>query len=58
MKNWKTTLLGAAAAAIVAVSTYSTNGGDLADWKLWAGAAVAALFGYFTKDAGVTGTKV
>ena len=51
MNNWKTTVLGAAAAALVAISTYASNGGNLGDWKLWAGAAVTALFGYFTKDA-------
>lgn len=56
MKNWKTTLLGAVAAATVAISTYASNGGDLADWKLWVGTIVTALFGYFAKDANVTGT--
>jgi len=50
MKDWKTTLIGAAAAAFVAISTYANNGGNLADWKLWTGAAIAAIFGYLVPD--------
>lgn len=58
MKNWKTTALGAVAAAFTAVSIYATNGGNLGDWKLWVGPALAAIWGYVQKDAGITGTKI
>ena len=55
MKNWKTTLIGAAFAAVTFISTYQDNGGNLADWKLWVVPALAAALGYVAKDAGVTG---
>jgi len=55
MKNWKTTLLGAAGAALYAVGMYANNGGNLLDWKLILGAIITAAFGYVAKDAGVTG---
>lgn len=56
MKNWRTTLIGAAFAAVTFVSTYQTNGGNLDDWKLWVLPTLAAALGYVAKDAGVTGT--
>lgn len=55
MKSWKTTLLGAAAAAWVAVEPIVTTGHI--DWKKIGIAAVIAAFGYLVKDANVTGTK-
>ncbi len=33
--NWKTTILGAVFAALVAVQTFTSTGGDLTDWKQW-----------------------
>jgi hypothetical protein len=56
MKNWKTTVIGAAFAAVTFISTYQANGGNLADWKLWVIPALAAALGYVAKDAGVTGS--
>lgn len=35
LKNWKTTILGAVFAALVAVQTFTSTGGDLTDWKQW-----------------------
>jgi hypothetical protein len=58
IKNWKTTLLGAVGAALTAVTIYVQNGGDLADWKLYAIPALVAAFGYVSKDAGITGTDI
>ena len=56
MKNWKTTLLGAALAVVTFLATYQANGGNLADWKLWLIPALSAALGYVAKDAGVTGS--
>lgn len=58
MKNWKTTVIGALLAAVMAVATYQANGGDLADWKLWVLPALIAGLGWLAKDAGVTGTRM
>ena len=57
MKNWKTFLLGLLAAVWVAVQPVIANGDfDLQrDWKELSLAVIIALFGYFTKDKGVTG---
>jgi hypothetical protein len=33
--NWKTTILGAVFAALVATQTFTAAGGDLTDWKQW-----------------------
>jgi hypothetical protein len=33
--NWKTTILGAVFAALVATQTFTSAGGDLTDWKQW-----------------------
>lgn len=53
MKNWKTTLFGAvAAAAVAAQSVYATGSVDLKTALVAIGMAV---FGYLVKDAGVTG---
>jgi hypothetical protein len=56
MKNWKTTLLGAALAVVTFLATYQANGGNIADWKLWVIPALSAALGYVAKDAGVTGS--
>lgn len=56
MKNWKTTLLGAALAVVTFLATYQANGGNIADWKLWFIPALSAALGYVAKDAGVTGS--
>jgi hypothetical protein len=58
MKNYKTTILGAALAAISFIAQYQTNGGSLDDWKLWAIPAIMAALGYAAKDAGVSGPKI
>jgi hypothetical protein len=55
MKNWKTTVLGAIAAAFIAIHPLISTGE--VDWKAVGIAAVVALFGYLTKDAGVSGTQ-
>jgi hypothetical protein len=54
MKNWRTTLVGAILAVIIAVQPIITTGA--VDWKAVGLAALVALLGYLAKDAGVTGT--
>lgn len=55
MKNYRTTLVGAALAALSFLAIYQSNGGDLAQWKQWLIPAAIAALGYVAKDAGVTG---
>jgi hypothetical protein len=54
MKNWKTTLVGAILAVVIAVQPIIATGSI--DWKAVALAALIAVLGYVAKDAGVTGT--
>lgn len=58
MKNWKTTVLGAIAAILVAIQPIidAASGGEI-NWTQLAFAAALAVMGYFTKDAGVSGTQ-
>lgn len=56
MKNWRTTIIGAILAAATAIGVYQSNGGDLADWKLWVIPALVQFLGYLAKDAGITGS--
>lgn len=56
MQNYKTTITGAVLALLKFLETYQSNGGNLADWKLWIIPAAIAALGYVAKDAGVTGT--
>ena len=51
MKSWKTTIVGAALAALVAIQTAS-----LADWKTWLLPALIAALGVLSKDFDVTGS--
>lgn len=53
MKNWKTTLVGAILAVIIAVQPLITTG--QIDWKQVGFAALVALFGFVQKDNDVTG---
>lgn len=53
MKSWKTTIIGAVTAIIVAVQPIIATG--TIDWKAVGLAAVIALFGFLAKDADVTG---
>jgi hypothetical protein len=55
MKNYRTTLLGAALAALSFLAIYQSNGGDLAHWQQWLIPVALAALGYVAKDAGVTG---
>lgn len=55
MKNWKTTLAGAIAGGLIAVQPLLATG--TVDWKAVGVGFVVAIFGYFAKDAGVTGTE-
>lgn len=55
MQNYKTTITGAIFALLKFLETYQSNGGNLADWKLWAIPGAIAALGYVAKDAGVTG---
>lgn len=48
--NWKTTLLGAVFAALVAVQTFTSTGGDLTDWKQWLIPVLIALIGGLMPD--------
>lgn len=56
MRNWRTTLIGAALAAVSAIALYQQSGGDLSDWKQYAIPVLLAFLGYLAKDAGVTGS--
>jgi len=53
MKNWKTTIVGALLAIVVAVQPYAATG--VFEWKQMIVPALIALLGYIAKDAGVTG---
>jgi len=53
MKSWKTTIVGAILAAIVAIQPILETG--IIDWKKIALASVIAIFGYLVKDSDVTG---
>jgi hypothetical protein len=48
MNDLKTTILGAIGAGVAAIGIFTTNGGNLADWKLWVVPCLIAIFGYFT----------
>jgi hypothetical protein len=58
MKNtsWKTTLIGAILAIVIAVQPLITTG--KIDWKAVGIAALVALLGYVAKDSNVTGGTV
>lgn len=56
MRNYRTTLVGAALAGLSFLAIYQQNGGDLSDWKQWLIPAAIAILGYIAKDAGVSGT--
>ena len=51
--SWKTMLLGALLAIVVAVAPIIQTGA--VDWKAVGMAALIALLGYFSKDKDVTG---
>ena len=55
MKNWKTTVLGALLAIVIAVAPIIQTG--VIDWKAVGIAALVALIGYFAKDKDVTGVS-
>jgi hypothetical protein len=54
--SWKTAILGAILAIVVAVAPIIQTGA--VDWKAVGMAALIALLGYFTKDKNVTGGTV
>lgn len=56
MKNWRTTLIGAALAVLTVIASHTEQGASLTDWKTYLIPALLALFGYLAKDAGVTGS--
>lgn len=56
MKNWKTTIVGALMAVVIAVQPIISTGAI--DWKAVGLAALVALFGYLVKDKNVTGGTV
>jgi hypothetical protein len=52
MKNWKSTLLGAAlAGADVLVTCLSVDGFDVADWKSYLRPVLLAALGFVVADA-------
>lgn len=55
MKNWRTTLIGAALAVLTVIASHTEGGASLTEWKTYMIPALLALFGYLAKDAGVTG---
>jgi hypothetical protein len=52
MTSWRTTIIGAVLAVIIAVQPIIETG--TIDWKKVGIAALVALFGYLAKDAGAT----
>jgi hypothetical protein len=54
--SWKTTVVGAVIAILVAVQPLIATGNI--DWKAVAIAACIAFFGFISKDANVTGGNV
>jgi hypothetical protein len=56
MKNYRTTLIGAALAGLSFLAIYQGNGGDLAHWQQWLIPVTIAILGYVAKDAGVSGS--
>jgi hypothetical protein len=57
MKNWRTTLIGAITAALVAIGPIiDAAQGEAINWAQLALAACIAVLSYLAKDAGVTGT--
>lgn len=56
MRNYRTTLVGAALAALSFLALYQQNGGDLTNWQQWLIPVAIAALGYVAKDAGVTGS--
>ena len=55
MKSYKTTIIGAVLAVIIAVQPLIETG--IIDYKKVGLAAIIALFVYLAKDSDVTGTK-
>ena len=55
MKSYKTTIIGAILAAIIAIQPLIETG--VIDYKKVGLAAIIAFFGYLSKDSDVTGTK-
>lgn len=55
MKNWRTTLIGVIGSVATWFGTYTQNGGNLSDWKLWVFPVIVLIAGYVSKDAKVTG---
>lgn len=56
MTNWKTTLVGILGSVATWFGTYTQNGGNLSDWKLWVFPVLILVFGYLSKDFTSTGT--
>lgn len=56
MKNYRTTLIGAALAGLSFLAIYQSNGGTLSNWQQWLIPFAIAALGYVAKDAGVTGS--
>jgi len=56
MKNWRTTLVGAITAIVIAVAPVLETGNI--SWKAIIVAALVAIGGYLAKDAGVSGRGV
>jgi len=54
--SWKTTVLGALLALVVAIQPLISTG--QIDWKAVGIAALIAVLGYFAKDANVTGGTI
>ena len=55
MKSYKTTIIGAILACIIAIQPLIETG--IIDYKKIGLAAIIALFGYISKDSDVTGVK-
>lgn len=56
MKSWKTTIVGAILATVIAIEPLISTG--VVDWKKVGFAGLIALMGYLAKDNNVTGGAV
>ena len=54
--SWKTTIVGAVLAAVIAVSPIIQTG--VVDWKQVGIAALVAIFGFISKDFDLTGGTI
>lgn len=59
MKNWRTTIIGCGMAVLLAIQPLVDFAqGNEINWMQVGFAALIAIFGYLSKDAGVSGKEI